>query len=98
MEITLPPHLEAIVNKKVEGGDYASAGDVVREAMRRLDESEGTREQRIEEVRRKVAHGLSQAERGELYSFASGADAVEFIKSEGRKVLAERAKQRAGSA
>lgn len=98
MEITLPPDLEAIVNEKVESGNYNSASDVVHEAIRLMTNRDAGREQRNEDIRRKVAHALAQAERGELYSFDSGADAMDYITSEGRKMLTERAKQPAGKA
>jgi putative addiction module CopG family antidote len=90
VEITLTPETEAIIQAKMETGLYHSPSEIVHEAIRRMDEDEAAREHRREDIRRKVAHAEAQAERGELYSFASGADAMEHIKAEGQKALGER--------
>jgi len=44
MNISLSPPLETYINKKVESGLYNSASEVVREALRRLQEQEEDRE------------------------------------------------------
>ena len=90
MEITLPPELQAIVNEKVESGQYLSPSDVVREALRVLNDRDAARESRLADIRRKVAEGLEQAERGETVGFESGAAFMDYIRAEGRKVLAAR--------
>ena len=38
MNISLPPQLEALVKQKVASGHYTSASEVVREALRLLDD------------------------------------------------------------
>jgi len=38
MNVNLTPQLEALVRQKVESGLYGSASEVVREALRLLDE------------------------------------------------------------
>jgi antitoxin ParD1/3/4 len=96
VEITLPAELEQMVNDKVDSGEYGSASEVVHEAIRQMQEHDTMREQQIEDIRRKVADGLAQAERGEVYTFASGADVTEYIEAEGSKILAERASLPAG--
>ena len=40
MRLELPPELEVIVDEAVQSGRYASAIDVVREALGRLDDDE----------------------------------------------------------
>lgn len=90
MEITLSPESEAIVNEKVESGAYTSASEVVREALRILNDRDMAREARLEDVRRKVAEGLEQADRGETIGFESGAAFMDYIKAEGRKILTTR--------
>jgi antitoxin ParD1/3/4 len=83
MNVSLTPALEEWVSKKVEGGLYSSASEVVREALRLLQDHEQLREIRLAELRREVAIGLEQAERGDLKPF----DAEE-IKRLGREQLA----------
>jgi antitoxin ParD1/3/4 len=61
MNVTLTPELEAIVQQRVESGRYGSASEVVREALRLLDERD-----RLEHLRSLLAVGLEQARRGEL--------------------------------
>ena len=67
MSVTLSPQLEAMIQQRVESGHYASANDVVREALRLLEERD--REAQMEHLRSLVAVGLEQAKRGELVDF-----------------------------
>jgi antitoxin ParD1/3/4 len=90
MEITLPPDLEEIVNEKVERGNYNSVGDVVRDALRLMNDRDAARHHQSDEIRRKVAVGLEEVERGETVGFASGAAFTEHIRTEGEKLLAAR--------
>ena len=39
MEVTLTPELEALVNEKVRSGRYIDASEVVREALRALEQN-----------------------------------------------------------
>ena len=40
MNVSLTPELETLVNEKVKSGDYNSASEVVREALRLLKEQD----------------------------------------------------------
>lgn len=66
MNVSLTPELERLVNQKVESGLYSSASEVVREALRLLNERDRTREHRLAELKRNIAIGIEQADRGEL--------------------------------
>lgn len=61
MQITLSPDLEQFVARKVESGKYPSALEVINDGLRLLRESE----ERLEELRREIAKGIAQADRGE---------------------------------
>jgi antitoxin ParD1/3/4 len=61
MTIRLPVDVEERINEKVARGDFPDAGEVVREAMRLLDEQE----RQLNEFRAKLQIGLDQLERGE---------------------------------
>ncbi|HEY9419991.1 MAG TPA: type II toxin-antitoxin system ParD family antitoxin [Thermoanaerobaculia bacterium] len=67
MNVSLTPELERFVSSKVASGRYQSASEVIREGLRLLEEREVTKQAALEEVRRKIAVGLEQADRGELF-------------------------------
>ena len=58
MNVNLTPQLEALVRAKVGSGMYTSASEVVREALRLLQEQDRLREAKLEELRREVRKGL----------------------------------------
>jgi antitoxin ParD1/3/4 len=66
MNVSLTPELERLVAEKVKSGMYGSASEVIREALRLLQERDELRRARLEELRREIARGLEQADRGEL--------------------------------
>jgi antitoxin ParD1/3/4 len=61
MAIQIPADVEARIREKVERGDFPDAGEVIREAMRLLDEQE----RQLDELRAKLQIGLDQLDRGE---------------------------------
>ncbi len=65
VNVSLTPELEHLVAKKVESGRYTSASEVIREALRLLEEQDQLRQKRLAEVRRKIDRGLEQLDRGE---------------------------------
>ena len=60
MNVSLTPELESLIREKVQTGLYNNASEVVREALRLLEERDRTRR-----LREAVGIGLAQAERGE---------------------------------
>lgn len=80
MNISLTPHLEEVVKGKVESGLYISASEVMREALRLLEERDRLRELRLEELRREIQKGIESGE-------ATPLD-IEDIKMRGRQRLA----------
>ena len=64
MNISLTPELARIVAKKVESGLYASASEVVREALRLLAHMDDTR-RRSDALNRRIDRGLAELDRGE---------------------------------
>lgn len=67
LNVSLTPELEKFVESRVASGRYQSASEVVRDGLRLLEERELSRQTALDEVRRKIAVGLEQAERGELF-------------------------------
>ena len=80
MNISLTPQLEELVKGKVESGLYNSASEVMREALRLLEERDRLRELRFEELRREIQKGID--------SGAATPLGMEEIKARGRKRLA----------
>jgi len=66
MNVSLTPELEQLIHKKVQSGLYLSASEVVREALRLLEERDKLRAMRFEELRRDIQIGIDQPDRGEL--------------------------------
>jgi antitoxin ParD1/3/4 len=65
MNVSLTPELEAYVEGKVESGRYNSASEVVREALRLLEEAEGSRAEQLGAFNRELARRLAALDRGE---------------------------------
>jgi antitoxin ParD1/3/4 len=65
MAIQLPPDIEARIQQKVADGAFPDAAEVIREAMRLLDQQE----RQLEEFRAKFRSGLDQLDRGEGIPF-----------------------------
>lgn len=65
MNVPLTPELERLVNQKVQSGMYSSARDVVREALYLLNMWDELRQQKLEQLRKDIAVGIAQADRGE---------------------------------
>ena len=66
MNVSLTPELERLVNQKVQSGMYSSAREVVSEALHLLQVWDELRQQKLEQLRKDIAIGIAQAERGEV--------------------------------
>lgn len=64
MNVSLTPELEKFVQEKVKSGRYLSASEVVREALRLLQEEDQIRELRLEKLRKEITIGIEQADQG----------------------------------
>ena len=58
MNVNLTPQLEEIVRRKVASGMYTSASEVVREALRLLEEQDQMRAVRLGRLRSDIRVGL----------------------------------------
>lgn len=59
MNVNLTPQLEDLVRSKVASGLYTSASEVVREALRLMDEQDRLRGAKLEQLRGDVRQGLA---------------------------------------
>jgi antitoxin ParD1/3/4 len=58
MNINLTPQLEEMVRQKVSSGLYTSASEVVREALRLMEEQDRVRAAKLDQLRRDIREGL----------------------------------------
>ncbi|WP_262967199.1 type II toxin-antitoxin system ParD family antitoxin [Methylobacter psychrophilus] len=62
MNISLNPHFEELVKGKVESGHYNSVSEVMREALRLLEERDQLRDLRLEKLRSEIQQGTNSSE------------------------------------
>lgn len=67
MNVSLTPELEASIHERVRSGRYNSASEVVREALRLLEDRDELRRVRLAELRTQVAIGLDDLDSGRLH-------------------------------
>jgi antitoxin ParD1/3/4 len=65
MNVSLTPELEQFVQTKVESGRYNSASEVVREALRLLQDHEQARAAQLAEFNQELGRRLASLDRGE---------------------------------
>ena len=59
MNINLTPQLEEMIRPKVDSGMYNSASEVVRDALRLMDEKDRLRAAKLDQLREEIQEGLS---------------------------------------
>ena len=59
MNVNLSPHLEAMVKAKVASGLYTSASEVVREALRLMEQQDQLRSLQLQQLRSDIQEGLA---------------------------------------
>lgn len=85
LTITLPSDMAAVVRGAVEGGDYASNSEVVREALRDWKMKRALQLQELAALKSDIDRGLTDLAEGRVQDF----DAARIIER-GRKLLAGR--------
>jgi antitoxin ParD1/3/4 len=85
MTITLPSDMAAVVKGAVEGGDYASSSEVIREALRDWKIKRALQLQELASLKADIDRGLTDLAEGRVHDF----DTTRIIER-GRKLLAAR--------
>ena len=83
MNVNLTPQLDAMIRHKVASGLYTSASEVVREALRLMEEQDRMRAAKLDQLRQDIRDGINS---GEATPWNP-----EEIKREGRQRRATRA-------
>ena len=85
LTITLPADMAAIIRGAVEGGDYASSSEVIREALRDWKTKRTLQLKEMEALKADIDQGLADLAEGRVKQF----DAARIIER-GRRLLAAR--------
>ena len=85
MTITMPADMAAVVKGAVDGGDYASTSEVVREALRDWKSKRAVQLHELEALKVDIDKGLADVAAGRVKDF----DANRIIER-GKKLLASR--------
>ena len=85
MTLTLPSDMAAVVKGAVDGGDYASSSEVVREALRDWKMKRALQLQELAALKVDIDKGLTDLAEGRVKDFYAGR-----IIERGRKLLPSR--------
>lgn len=88
MNVSLTPELECFVSNKVDSGRYNSASEVVREALRLLEEHDQARSIQIATFNQEVGQRLASLDRGERADPVAVRDRIEAKSRARRKISA----------
>jgi antitoxin ParD1/3/4 len=91
MNVSLGQELEKFISGKVSQGRYQTASEVVREALRLLEERDKAREAHLRALRREIDVGLNDIHAGRVTNLD-----LKTIKREGRRRLRSRTRRKNG--
>jgi Arc/MetJ-type ribon-helix-helix transcriptional regulator len=85
MQLTVPPDLETLINKRISSGVYTSAEDVLRRALEAQDAEESWTDEERRALSAHIEEGYLQAERGELIDRDQVRREIQAMKDEWRQ-------------
>jgi antitoxin ParD1/3/4 len=85
MNVSLTPELENFISAKVGSGRYNSASEVVREALRLLEEHDSARAAQLAEFNGELGRRLASLDRGETVAPVEARDRLQRKSAERRK-------------
>ena len=88
MNVSLSPELDKFVAGKVESGRYTSASEVVREALRLLEEHDRARTAQISAFNHELGARIASLDRGEFVESKTARQRIERKSLERRKLRA----------
>jgi antitoxin ParD1/3/4 len=86
MNLSLRPELERFINSAVKLGRYSSAEEVVSAALQLLQEREMERTARLEDLRKEIAVGIADSDRGDVFD---GEEVIRELREEIRQAREE---------
>jgi antitoxin ParD1/3/4 len=97
LNVSITPHFSRFIRSKIKSGRYSNASEVVREALRRLEQDEMLREQTIigdpDNAQAEVLKGFASIEQGDYVDLKDSQELREFfadVIARGKKRLASR--------
>ena len=94
MNVSLTPRLEEMVQEHVRSGRYSSASEVIRAALRLLEDHEREQAARFEQLKADVQKGIDQLDAGQGRELTH--EVFKEIKARGRAELARRRSKSSG--
>lgn len=85
MNVSLTAELEEFVSTKVDSGRYTSASEVVREALRLLEEHDRARSAQLAAFNQELGHRLASLDRGEKIDPVAARERMEARSKAARK-------------
>lgn len=86
INLSLTPELERFIDSAVKRGQYSSASEVVSVALQLLQEQEMEKNMRLEELRKEIAVGIADSDRGDIFD---GEEVVKELRDEIRQAQME---------
>lgn len=86
MNVNLGPTFDQFVADLLQSGLYQSQSEIVREGLRLLKQQEDLRQARLAELRREIASGMAEAERGEVVDGPSVFAEIRAMSAERKRV------------
>jgi antitoxin ParD1/3/4 len=83
MNVSLPHNLSDFVESELASGEYGSASEVVRDALRLLKREKALEQERLEILRREVMIGLDDVANGRISNRTIEEIAAEVAKDSG---------------
>jgi len=84
MQLSVPPDLETLINKRLSSGGYTSIEDVLRRALEAQDAEESWTDEERRALSAHIEEGYLEAERGELVGGAQARREIQALKNDWR--------------
>ncbi len=78
--INLTEHLDQFVERQVSSGRYSNASEIVREALRLLEEEEQVRQAKLKALRQVAKQGLQEIDQGQGIVLKGKKAVKQFVK------------------
>jgi Arc/MetJ-type ribon-helix-helix transcriptional regulator len=90
MQLNVPPDLEALINKRLSSGAYASPEDVLRRALEVQDAEESWTDEERQALSSHIEEGYLQAQRGDLTDGDQARREIQAMKDNWRRERARK--------
>ena len=85
MQLTIPPDLETLIDKRLSSGAYSNAEDVLRRALEAQDAEGSWTDEERRALSAHIEEGYQQAERGEFIDGTQASRELQAIKEKWRQ-------------